>query len=213
MSMVSLPAGYAGLVNQDTGEVYRPSLDEDGELEEPPGWVMENLDNLVHDDPVIGLDPDPIITEIDLCRAPVSDLVWVDAADDGSLALHEVIDDADVYAEVRNDLEIILSQPVLMANYGANLLTDVVRFFQVTIDSFDCNAPHEIDSFVTFTIPVTVFGISNGDVVVDGSLQLRQDDAGYDQICLEVSNIETHHLWPLGGVIENYVGDLYTPCI
>jgi hypothetical protein len=120
---------------------------------------------------------------------------------------------ADFYAEVRNDLEIILSQPVLMANYGANLLTDVVRFFQVTIDSFECNAPHDTDSFVTFTIPVTVFGISNGDVVVDGSLQLRQDDAGYDQICLEVSKVETHHVWPLGSVIENYVGDLYAQCI
>jgi hypothetical protein len=214
MSMVSLPAGYAGLVNQDTGEVYRPSLDEDGELEEPPGWVMENLNNIVRDDPVTGLDPDPIITEIDLCRAPISDLVWVEEADgEPSPALHEAIDDADLYAELLDDLEIILSQPVLMANYGANVLTDVVKFFPVTIDSFDCNVAGEINSFVTFTIPVKVFGISNGDVVVDGSLQLRQDNAGYDQVCLEVANIETHHVWPFGGVIENYVGDLYRPCI
>jgi hypothetical protein len=31
------------LVNQETGEGYHPTLDEDGNLEEPPDWVKEDL--------------------------------------------------------------------------------------------------------------------------------------------------------------------------
>ena len=32
---------WAGLVNQDTGEVYIPTMDEDGNMEEPPDWVPQ----------------------------------------------------------------------------------------------------------------------------------------------------------------------------
>jgi hypothetical protein len=35
----------AGLINSDTGEVYQPSFDEDGNLEEPPEWVPGSGDD------------------------------------------------------------------------------------------------------------------------------------------------------------------------
>jgi hypothetical protein len=95
---------HAALVNQDTGEGYIPTFDEDGNLETPPEWVGTDEEHPFESE---------IVEESDLCDTPLSDWACTDADIPMSSALSsaalraQLIDQLTTLVnEALNDLEI-----------------------------------------------------------------------------------------------------------
>jgi hypothetical protein len=87
--LVGTSAGvHAGLINQDTGEIYIPSVDENGDVEDPPDWV-----------PQVGgqvrFEPQTVVDQ-DYCDSAVDE--WLDNDDD------RAVSDAMTDAATRDEL-------------------------------------------------------------------------------------------------------------
>ncbi len=133
------------MINEDTGEGWKPEINEEGELETPPDWVLENnevLEDFIADGTYQWVDPganddeaaDTVIVNQDMCQSPLNE--WI--ATDSQLSVGEEIQNPFIRDELVNEISTWIDQK--LANHLDSLDTDIdINAEPATIEELACN--------------------------------------------------------------------------
>jgi hypothetical protein len=225
--LVTSSGARAGLINQETGEVYIPTMDEDGNIEEPPDWVPQ----VGHESEVAVFESEVVVNE-DYCWSAVDE--WLGNGDEEAV-LQGITD-----PETRDELFATIQGWIRteIAEQQENLPDDVTlglasltrmacpsstyTYFDCLQDGIDWSTckrmypkqPIPAHSELSLSVPASGSLGTNGTIILEGGLRYRETTRQFGSNlrlgCFGLDDITVTGFVGLQGFVEEQVRLLFT---
>jgi hypothetical protein len=100
---IQVPA-MASIINQETGEAWHPTFDEEGEIEDPPEWVVNQnpgiIDYINSEGNLPPTPEDTLLLDLDMCQSPINE--WIETSSDA--LVETAITDVSTFSEPKSEV-------------------------------------------------------------------------------------------------------------
>lgn len=135
---IQAPA-IASIQNEDTGQGWHPTFDDEGNMEDPPQWVIEQnpgiMDYINSEGHLPPTEEDILLFDLDMCQSLINE--WIETSSDATV--HTAISDQSIFNDLKAEVKRWANKKI--SNYVATLDPSLgITVGSMIINTLECKA-------------------------------------------------------------------------